>query len=858
MDYSGKIITKNAVTPTQTAASGVWTLDDALQAQKGNNWPIPGVPNPISKSLRFNSADTTYLNRTPSIASNRRTFTWSAWVKRCQVGGANFLFGQASNSDVACDIYFNTSEYFGVVDESISLAVNTSGVYRDPAAWYHLVVAVDTTQATSSNRVKLYVNGSQITTLSLASYPAQNANTQFNTTNQAILGNRSGGSPAYLNGYMTEINFVDGQALTPSDFGMTDTNTGVWIPKKYTGTYGTNGFYVNFKDATNTSTLGLDYSGNGNNWNANNFSVTAGAGNDSLTDVPTPWVGYALNTEAGGVVRGNYCTLNPLQNALTLANGNLDNTQSGGGAYAMAKSTFGLSTGKWYWEVLITARPTIFDSRFSIGISSPSETTGSYVGSTSGGYGIFGSTSVAADGSKVNNGSFTAVTGAGFTTNDVLMFAFDADAGKLWFGKNGTWLESGAPASGTNAQFTSIPAGTYLPAISSYSGTGYTSSASNNFGQRPFAYTPPAGFLSLCTTNLPTPTIGATSTTQAGKYFNTVLWTGNGATSRSITGVGFQPDFTWIKTRSGSSLNHTLFNAIVGGGANKGLASNTTASEASLNDNATYGYLNAFDSDGFTVEKGSSGGESYTNAISYTYVAWNWKANGAGSSNTAGSITSTVSANTTAGFSIVTYTGTGASATVGHGLGVAPSMIIVKNRTDGTRDWLVYHASIGNTAAIFLNLTNAPTTLSAYWNNTSPTSSVFSLGNSSAGNGSTNNLVAYCFAPVAGYSAFGSYTGNGSADGPFIYTGFRPAFVMIKRTDATANWIMFDKSRLGYNPNNDYLLPNSPSAEGSDVDIDLISNGFKLKDASNPTNISTGTYIYMAVAENPFKYSNAR
>jgi hypothetical protein len=320
------------------------------------------------------------------------------------------------------------------------------------------------------------------------------------------------------------------------------------------------------------------------------------------------------------------------------------------------------------------------------------------------------------------------------------------------------------------------------------------------------------------------------------------LYTGTGS-SQSITGLGFQPDWTWIKERN-ASADHGLYDAVRG--VQNQLESNTTTAET-----AEATGLTAFGSDGFTV-----GALAQLNTSSATYVAWNWKANGAGSTNTAGSITSTVSANTSAGFSIVTYTGTAANATVGHGLGVAPSMIITKNR-DSSTAWWVYHASLGNTKYIVLNTTAAEVTSSSAWNNTSPTSTVFSLGAANPSN--ANQDVAYCFAPIAGYSAFGSYTGNGSSDGSFVYLGFRPRFVMIKRTDTTANWFIFDTARDTYNAAGLELYPNLSNAEADGrPDLDILSNGMKMRSTATGQNANGGTYIYMAFAENPFKYSLAR
>ena len=330
---------------------------------------------------------------------------------------------------------------------------------------------------------------------------------------------------------------------------------------------------------------------------------------------------------------------------------------------------------------------------------------------------------------------------------------------------------------------------------------------------------------------------------KSSNYFNTVLYTGNGST-QSISGVNFRPDFVWIKERSSTS-SHLLEDSVRG--ATKTLFSNLTDAEGT-NTNA----LTSFDSDGF-----STGNSGITNQSSQTYVSWNWLASNTTASNTDGSITSTVSANTTSGFSIVSWTGTGANATVGHGLGVAPKMIIIRRRTGSTTNWIVYHESIGNNNELFLNLTNASTS-STRFQSTSPTSSVFSVSSNSAVNENTQSIIAYCFAEKKGFSKFGSYTGNGSAtDGTFVYTGFKPAFVMIKRTNSTESWYIHDNKRDTFNPSDTHLLANSSNAELSisSLAIDLLSNGIKMRSTDTGYNASGSTYIYMCFAENPFTTS---
>ena len=326
-------------------------------------------------------------------------------------------------------------------------------------------------------------------------------------------------------------------------------------------------------------------------------------------------------------------------------------------------------------------------------------------------------------------------------------------------------------------------------------------------------------------------------------YFNTVLYTGNG-TARDITGVGFQPDWTWIKSRS-QAYSHTVWDSVRGAGQR--LITNATDSEETQTND-----MSAFLSDGFSLGTGN-----ITNQSSQTYASWNWLASNTTASNTDGSITSTVSANTTSGFSIVSYTGNGtAGATIGHSLGSVPKMIIVKSRSD-VGVWAVYNENIGNSNGLFLNETYNALSEPAFWNSTSPTSSVFSVGTSNDTNGSSRTYIAYCFAEKKGFSKFGSYTGNGNADGTFIYTGFRPAFVMLKRTDASGErWNMKDNKRNGFNQTDPVLTAEANFAERDDAQLDLLSNGFKIRTSAVSTNASGGTYIYMAFAENPLVGTN--
>ena len=814
----------------------------------------------IERSLRFNSSDSAYASRVFSSAGNRKTWTWAGWVKKASNGNSlNAIFAASTpayydgltfgynNSDTLALNFSNSAgngNDYGPVFE-------TTQVFRDPSAWYHIVLSVDTTQATAANRVKVYVNGSQITAFSTTNYPAQNYETNDFNTAQIHYIAAAGGLFAgrYFSGLLADIWFVDSQALTPSAFGEFDATTGVWNPKAYSGPALTgNSFHLDFADnsAATAAALGKDTSGAGNNWTPNNLSVTAGAGNDSLVDSPT---NYGTDDGLGGSVRGNYCTLNPLDKnaSATLTNGNLDFYNSAASHY-LVRSTFGIASGKWYWEATIPSNASSA-ANFCAGICRSTHTLASYVGAESSGWGLLGN-------GNTQNGPGTTYTSA-LALGDVIGIAFDADNGKIWWSKNGTYPNSGNPATGANAPYSNVTVGSgpYFPAVSAYQ-----SAAILNAGSRPFAYTAPSGFKALCTANLPTPTIEDGSTVMDVK-----LYTGNGST-QTISGLNFSPDFVWVKQRdSTNTASHVLVDIVRGN--NNVLRTNGTDAENSANiDPALYDGITNLSTSSFDVVKGSSGTYNGTNGSSKTYAAWCWDAGSSTVTNTQGSITSQVRANASAGFSVVTYTGTATTGsqtpTVGHGLNVAPKLVITKRR-DGASDWVVQTDLIPQNYLLYLNSTAAQTSISGSGvsNIPLPTSSVFTAAYITGLGVSGHTHVAYCFAPVVGYSSFGSYTGNGSADGPFIYTGFRPKFILVKNTSVSGAWEIYDSVRNPYNVMALTLLPNASDAEitaSNGVRIDFTSNGFKWRDSGSSINGNGNTIIWAAFAESPFAYARAR
>lgn len=465
----------------------------------------------ISRSVRLRSSASAFFNRTYGTATNTLIWTFSAWVKRGQLGGNGpYLLEGYSNATNRAAITFNSGDaltFFYQSGGTVVSQLTTTQVFRDPSAWYHILVAYDATQATASNRLKFYVNGVQVTAFSTATYPSLNQASWIDTSSAPhYLGKTNAAAGYEFDGYLTEINFIDGQALTPSSFGETNPVTGVWQPKKYTGTYGTNGFYLNFSDNSNNTaaTIGKDYSGNGNNWTPNNISVTAGATYDSMIDVPTPW-------GDGGNGRGNYAVFNAVSgySGLPLTAANIQTSAVSAGANWFSRSaTMGISSGKWYAEFsMFSITSGAQGNPAGVGIipaSNDFSAAGQLVGDTNRGYAFYcPDTTGTAPVRRVSSTNTSVGTGTATATTDVFMVAFDLTSGNGWFGKNGTWY-AGDPAAGTGASITGIVAADYVFGVSVYRDNTFTNNTvALNFGQRPFAYTPPSGFRALNTQNLP-------------------------------------------------------------------------------------------------------------------------------------------------------------------------------------------------------------------------------------------------------------------------------------------------------------------------------------------------------------------
>ena len=883
-----------------------------------------GSPNPffiagkkayeVDRSLKFYDSSSSDLSRTPSSTGNRKVWTFSAWIKLGHVdSGPNYIYSAHSGSDYF-GLYFQSNELYTYFSPGNNYGSVSDREFRDIGAWFHLVHQVD-----AENTIqRIWINNEEMT-LDSNRNPS-NSNFPINQSGVAMKVGNATWRDDNVDSYMAEIHYSDGYKYAPTDFAETNAITGQWVPKSPSISYGTNGFYLNFSDnsGTTATTLGKDYSGNGNNFTPNNF-VTG----DAVKDSPT----------------NNFCTYNPLNankniGQASFSEGNLRMTSTSGNRGFTAGTM--KAQGKIYFEVLNKS-----NSGF-VGISEIDRGTHQSLDFYQGTPRIDGS----------------AQSGTGqFSSGDIMGVKVDIDAKSIEFFRNGSSVYSATYTTDVE----------YFPFIEDTSG-GRSTDAIANFGQDSsfggektaqgntdangkgdFYYSVPSGYLSLCSANLPEPTI-----LLPNKHFDTKLWTGNGGT-QTITGLNFSPDWVWIKIRT-QAYNHVLWDTLRGATirlqANQTTADGTNTNgltafnsdgydlgdmnninksgdsfvgwnwNAGDTDGKTYAVTVVSDSgnkyrfDGFgtsavtldlaeggtyvfdwsdssaqshpirfsTTSDGTHGGGSeYTTGVvkddsaykttitvaasapTLYYYCQNHSGMGGqvntnstlGSSNFDGSRHVTTKANATAGFSIIKYRGTGSTITIGHGLGVVPQAIIVKTR-DSADHWAIYHHTLGNGKIAYLNLTNTPASSSAYWNNTTPTSSVFTVGSDNKTNKSGDDYIAYCFSGVSQFSKFGEFEGNGNNDGPFIFCGFSPALIIYKNVDSAQDYIMFDPKRIHSGESLDYVEPNTADAEGY-LAVDILSNGFKITHETNTKlNGSGNTYIYFAWAESPFKNARAR
>jgi len=1035
----------------------------------------------IDNSLRFNDDDSAYLSRTPSSAGNRKTWTWSGWVKRGELGDFNYFF-EGQGSSTGDQFWFGTGDDLSLYGEGNAFEMYSTAKFRDPSAWYHIVIASDTTQATAADRIKAYVNGEQITDWSTASYVAQNRDGNVNNNTTQYLGKWAGGSTRHLDGYLAEVNFIDGYPTGVTQANWASTNIasnfgetgdyGEWKPIEYTGTYGTNGFHLDFGN----SELGVDVSSDdtfgdgsliyklemedatatvgtdpavrgtptyvpgkyGNGLNCNNdhnthfydTSVIPQVGNVFSVSfwgkVTNPWGGFlqlgndryssTLNVNGGDadgtvIVQGgsagtlastsninantqinhyvlirdsgtklyangvleidlshntavagtdfyigsgsanasntitdskfdgvldhfevynraltpdevlslyegvhlgedgslnknhwtphnlsasdqmldsptnNFATLNPLATAHNgLSEGNLRIIPTYNVGFESTHGNVNFpSTGKWYVEVHVNSTLVSGATGAAFGVinghkNNPAGHTVNYVG-------IYNSPDW--NHYYYDDGGSTATKSGTFnlTNSSIVQIAFDSDNGQVWIGVDDSYIGfsgttatvgTGDPSTNSNGTpLQSNPEEYVLMVLSSFQTTlGYPTvnfgqdssfagnktaqSNTDDNGYGDFYYSPPTGYLALCTQNLDDPAV------TPSEHFNTMLWTAQSASSTltdngdntwtvNLDGITDGVDLSWIKCRS-VAHNHVLFDGVRGWGAGYGLQPN-----GSWDERDTDGDVLSTSGSTVVLDEGNSVNGTYQ--AGQTYVGWFWKANGSDVLNENGTIDSQVSANQDAGFSIVSWVGSDGADSVGHGLSKAPELLILKNRSRSS-SWRVHDNIPGKTnGRMDLENTSAENTSN---HQITFQSSTWTFNSDSGAHEDWNqlneNIIAYCFHSVDGYSKVGSYTGNGSTDGTFVYTGFRPAWVMVKRTDASNDWGVMDTDRTQANHQNFKLLqPNNNTVEDTGADyVDMLSNGFKTRATSLFINASGGDYIYLAFAEHPFKYTNAR
>jgi len=764
----------------------------------------------IDQSLRFNAVSESELSRT-FAAGNRRKWTFSTWMKRSELtpsGSDDYIFG--TNTGAANSTFMFLSWRAGdnlIVTGQSTLWLRSDRVFRDVSGWYHILWSLDTDNATASQRMRLYVNGTELTSFSTDSRSSLTGDQAINAAVEHNIGRHPTATGYGLGAYLAETHFIDGQALDATSFG--ETINGVWVPKEYSGSYGTNGFYLSFADS---AAIGDDLSGNTNDWTANNLAAS-----DVVNDSPT----------------NNHCVMNPLDSYSSgsrLSDGNLKYTgDSINGAHCGTHS-FDIANEKFYWEI------TTVGTNSWLGIVSEDFVGSSKAGNvySTAGLHVFNP----ANGHKSQNPySSTTAFMSTMSANDVLGIA--CGEGNIELFING--VSQGDAYTGLT--------GRYKPfAMSATSAVSVF-----NFGQTSFSYTAPTDYLSLNSENMPELTVGPNSGVgeNSTDYFEVALFTGNGSTN-DVSSLSFQPDWTVISDRNYSgAFNRHSMDVLRSG-------QRLRIDDTGVDGSGPTGF--SFTSDGFDI-----GADALSNANTISYISWNWKAGGSGVSNTSGSISSTVSANQTSGVSIVSYTGvntaSGQTSTIGHGLASAPELIICKRRNSSGYGWSVGSTAIGNftTSSVFeLNSTGAPSTTYAYEWGANPTETVFTTGYSSRTNINGGTFIAYCLHSVEGFSKIGAFTGNGAPT--FVYCGFRPAFVLVKNIDTSSHhWVLYDNKR---DPDNDgsekYTYWNTSAGENTAARVDFVSNGFVGRANNYDISQSGVKFLFIAYAEQPFKYSNAR
>ena len=809
----------------------------------------------INQSLRFDDGDAPTLSKEYSTAqTNTKKLTISVWVKRGNLGLRSTILFTKSGS--AGKLSFQTTDkiYFNAFNTGYN-GFESDARFRDVSAWYHIVAQADSADQTGANVNRVYVNGVELSNNKTSTFvPDDTATKLLANSITTYIGDDTDGT-YHFDGYLAEMHVVDGSIVAPASFAETKDN--IWIPKEYTGSHGNNGFYLPFDDS---SAIGDDESAN-----TNDFTVANGlVASDVLLDSPTNnfAVGNSLSSTSNN----------------TFTEGNLKVTGNGVNYYNYLSSMAMETGGKYYFEVYSNRRDS---SYWAVGICKPEVFVhGMSVYNTVGSMALQQGKQVYYLNSEVDS-----ATNRYNSTAYLFSFAIDLDNNLFHFrADGGTWENSGDPAAGSGgyAIASAMQGVTLIPWFgpnganyqvlnfgqdSSFANnkTSGSASAADGNGKGDFFYAPPSGFLALCSSNLPELTIGPDQTTQADDYFNTVLYTGNNG-NLDVTGVGFDPDFIWAKNRASSSYHQELYDTVRGD--NLRIFSSQTDVEAT-------GFL-TFETDGFSLTQGGG-----INTNNNAHVAWNWKAGG--SSNTfnidgtchsdasaasldGGNLTPTgASINTTAGISIIGYTGNGTGAsgqTIKHGLSSPPELMFIKDRVaNSNNSQFNASSSLAGDTYAYLS-TTAAFVSSALFVPTSGDNTTVTLGiGANAGIRNTTNesgdaYIMYLFHSVEGYQKIGLYEGNGSSNGAFVFTGFRPAFLLAKSIDSTSSWYLFDNKREGYNPDNDSLLANTAGAETTTDMVDLLSNGFKLRRGADP-NIAE-TFVYLAIADQPFKFANAR